>query len=530
MEKSLPVTNNAAMRPLEPKKRPAFSRIFCSIALSVIIICGLYRNWSSAQSLDLSEYREYVKGSCGQPDPLFPTVDGDGKLEEMWKHLNSTDFEQASIKRLSGAVQIRTESFDDLGAIGEDSRWDVMYPFAEYLEKTFPRVHSEMAPEKVNTHGLVYTLEGSDKALKPLLLMAHQDVVPVPDETVSAWTHPPFSGYYDGKYVWGRGSSDCKNNLISLMETMELFLAAGYKPKRTVVLSFGFDEEISGRQGAGHLSQHLLKRYGENGVAAIIDEGSTYEQAWGSVFAKPGTAEKGYTDVHITVRYPGGHSSVPSDHTSIGILSELITLIEAKQYQMHLADNNPYLEQLQCGAAYSPDFPKSLDKLLGKRKSKGLDFVPDHESTCSAKQDSLAHEAAKLGGPPIKYLMQTSQAVDIIRGGVKNNALPERVTTTVNHRINVGEKPELVWERLTKLAESVAEKYNISLNAFNGVEEAPMSISLWPETTTLNPAPVTPTDTDRNTPYAIVAGTTRAAFGEHIVVAPGIMTGNTDTR
>ncbi|KAK3706274.1 hypothetical protein LTR37_012789, partial [Vermiconidia calcicola] len=459
-----------------------------------------------------------LRNQCKQPDPLLPSSSSDG-LEDMYKYLSTPDFERKSIDRLSGAVQIPTESFDDLGSIGEDSRWEIMYEFAKYLRHTFPRVHDRMKPETVNTHGLIYTWEGSDESLKPLLLMAHQDVVPVPNATFGAWTHPPYSGHYDGKYIWGRGSSDCKNQLIAVMETMELLIHAGFLPRRTIVLSFGFDEEISGREGAGHLAPFLHERYGDKGIAALIDEGATFMEAWGTTFAAPGIGEKGYTDVHITVRMPGGHSSIPSDHTSIGVLSELITHIEAEQYPKLLTQDNPYYSQLQCGAAHSPDFPKKIRKLLPKQEN----------HSCRSKPDYLAIEAAKQGRD-IQYLMQTSQAVDVIQGGVKVNALPERVSVTVNHRINVGDEPEMVWNRLASLAKPTAKKYNLTLHAFDGMKEEAQSISLWADETTLRYAPITPTNVDKNTPYAVLAGTTRALYGEDIIVTPSAMTGNTDTR
>ncbi|KAK5172222.1 uncharacterized protein LTR77_003860 [Saxophila tyrrhenica] len=463
-------------------------------------------------------HNDSSSSQCAQVDPLFPS-ENNGRLEDMYDYISTSEFKTDSIKRLSGAVQIATESYDDLGPVGEDPRWETRYAFHDYLKKTFPRVHEHMQLEFVHTYGLIYTWKGSDEDLKPVLLMAHQDVVPVPNATVDAWTHPPYSGYYDGKSVWGRGSSDCKNSLIAIMETMELFIDAGYEPKRTVVLSFGFDEEMGGRQGAGYLGPYLLKRYGKDGIAGIVDEGNGFMEAWGSVFAAPGTGEKGYTDVHITIRMPGGHSSIPYDHTSIGVLSELITKIEADQYPTYLTDENPYLKQLQCGAAHSSDFPKKIKKLLGRRES----------HSCRAKPDHLALEAAKesLG---IKYLMQTSQAVDVIEGGVKVNALPERVSVTVNHRINNGDEPEMVWRRLTSLAKPIAKKYNLTLHAFDGTQEAAQSISLWDSPTTLRPAPITPTDIDRTTPYSILAGTTRAVYGEDIIVSPGSTTGNTDTR
>jgi len=459
---------------------------------------------------------------CAQVDPLRPTVKND-KLEDMERILASDGFRNQSIKYLSHAVQIETQSYDDMGKIGDDKRWDTMFTFAKYLQDTFPSVHKALNLETVNVHGLIYTWEGSDASLKPTLLMAHQDVVPVPDSTVDAWTHPPFSGFYDGKYIWGRGSSDCKNQLIAIMEAIELLVSADFSPKRTVVLSFGFDEEISGREGAGRLAPFLHDRYGDDGIAAIVDEGANFEKVWGTVFAKPGVGEKGYTDITVTVRMPGGHSSIPSDHTSIGVISELITMIEANPFSMRLDEENPYLGQLHCGAEHAPDFPSKLKRLLSHRSRKSK------ARTCKAKSDHLALEAAKAG-PAIKYLMQTSQAVDVIGGGVKVNALPERTSAIINHRINIGETPKDAAKHVEHFAKMVAEKYNLTLHAYDGVKEAPLSISLSMSDTTLDVAPVTPTNVDKETAYKILSGTTRALYGEDLVVTPAIMTGNTDTR
>ncbi|GAB1318537.1 Carboxypeptidase S [Madurella fahalii] len=460
------------------------------------------------------------RSGCPQSDSLFPPKEP--VLDKLYDRISGAAFRNASIARLSGAVRVKTESFDDLGPVGEDPRWDVFYDFYQYLEMTFPLIHKKLLVEKVNTYGLLYTWKGDDESLKPTLLMAHQDTVPVPPETVDSWTYPPWSGAYDGKYIWGRGASDCKNQLIALMETLELLLEADFKPKRTILLSFGFDEECSGTRGAARLAAFIEERYGKDGIAAIVDEGSGLEETWGTLFAKPGTAEKGATDVYITVRAPGGHSSIPPDHTSIGILSELITKIEAEQYQTLLVDENPYYTQLQCGAAYSPEFPSKLKKLLARRGSSAL------RGTCKAKPDYLAIEAAKQG-PDIKYLMQTSQAVDVISGGVKINALPERASVIVDHRINVGETRQVVRDRLTSVAGAVAKKYNLTLHAFDGKEE-PSSIMLEHSTHELEVAPVTPADASVEGPFAVLAGTVRALYGQDIIVTPGIMTGNTDTR
>ncbi|KAK4677914.1 hypothetical protein QC764_302940 [Podospora pseudoanserina] len=463
------------------------------------------------------------KDQCTQPEPHFPAKNED--LDKLVDIIEGDAFRNASVDRLSRAVQIKTESFDDMGEVGRDPRWEVFFKFHGYLALTFPLIHEKLQVEKVNTHGLLYTWKGSDDSLKPTLLMAHQDTVPVPPETIGSWTHPPWSGAYDGKYVWGRGAADCKNTLIALLETLQLLLEANFQPKRTIILSFGFDEEVSGRRGASALSAFLQERYGKDGVAVIVDEGAGFEETWGTLFAKPGTAEKGYVDVKITVRMPGGHSSIPSDHTSIGVLSELITKIESEQYPTRLVEENPYYSQLQCGAGYSDNFPKKLKKLLADNAFKKPSFF----LTCRNKPDRLALEAAKQG-PAIKYLMQTSQAVDVISGGIKTNALPERATVTVNHRINIGETTKIVTDRLTSIGDEIAKKYNLTLHAFDDSQEEPNSIHLSSTVNKLEVAPITPADGSTNSPFTTLAGTVRAVYGKNVIVTPGIMTGNTDTR
>ncbi|KAI7360284.1 carboxypeptidase S [Hortaea werneckii] len=277
------------------------------------------------------------------------------------------------------------------------------------------------------------------------------------------------------------------------MEVLEGLLEAGFEPRRSIVLSFGFDEEISGTQGAGKLAEFLLQRYGRDGVAALVDEGAGMSEMW----------------------------------CSIGVMSELITAIEAQQYPTYLADDNPILGLLQCSAEHAPEFPSKLKKLLDHRSPAALQTSP--------KPDYLALEAAKLGRP-VQYLMQTSQAVDVIQGGAKVNALPERTSVTINHRINIGDAPDDIYSHLTSLAKPLAEKYSLRLHAFDGVEEDENSISLFPSNATLRVAPVTPStlfsDEEQRTPtpYNILAATTRALYGSDLIVSPAMMTGNTDTR
>ncbi|KAK8119114.1 uncharacterized protein PG998_003740 [Apiospora kogelbergensis] len=502
----LPLVQPSAQNPhsttISKRRRVPLLAILSLSALALLWsnrVFGIFHEREKPHALPLA-------AQCPQVDPLLPQRQTDA-LTLMEKYLESSAFRHETIARMAGAVQIPTQSFDDMGPIGEDPRWDTMYELAAYFEHKFPLVHKTLKLEKVNTHGLLYTWQGSDKDLKPTILMAHQDVVPVAESTIGQWTHPPFSGYYDGESVWGRGSSDCKNLLVATLEAVELLVKAGFTPQRTLVLSFG---------GAGRLADALLARYGKDGAAIIVDEGAGLANAFGATFATPAVGEKGMIDVEVTVRMPGGHSSIPPPHNGIGVMSEFITLVEANLYEPHFHSENPFLGLLQCGAAHGPDFPPEWKKLLGSG------------TTISTKnKEKLAKEVAKFSDE-FKYLFTTSVAVDIISGGVKSNALPERTTALINHRVNVGDSSSDVQTKMTKLASSIAKKYNLTLHAFDDEAETPSSISLK-SPSTLDPAPVTPTEVDSVTPYSVLSGTTRALYDEDIIMAPGLSTGNTDT-
>ena len=88
-------------------------------------------------------------------------------------------------------------------------------------------------------------------------MTGHYDVVPVIPGTESAWEVPPFAGIIQDGIVWGRGALDDKSGVIGILEAVTYLIDQGFKPKRTIYLSFGHDEEIGGRQGAGKVAAYL---------------------------------------------------------------------------------------------------------------------------------------------------------------------------------------------------------------------------------------------------------------------------------
>ncbi|KAF5351538.1 hypothetical protein D9758_007214 [Tetrapyrgos nigripes] len=309
-------------------------------------------------------------------------------------------------------------------------------------------------------------------------------------------------------------------------------LEKGFKPERTVVLAFGYDEEARGHYGAKQLGIKMEEVYGQGAFAFIVDEGAPegFSDIYGTSFALPGIAEKGGIDVRIDVASPGGHSSVPPPHTTIGMLSKLVVEIEDHPYEAELTRDSVLYSLLQCHAAHGSSIEPRLRRLIHRSS---------HSNHALHKLQEVVFEE-----PTSKALAGTTTAVDLVSGGVKTNALPEQAYAVVNHRIDTKSSVEEVTRRDTHTIKKWVEKFNLSLNAFG--EEVTDSSKAYYGSVVLSdafgnlaPAPVTPTSGDEAKPYELLSGTIRGTFAAFrgqsleergIAVAPGMPSGNTDTR
>ncbi|EGN96606.1 hypothetical protein SERLA73DRAFT_75491 [Serpula lacrymans var. lacrymans S7.3] len=464
--------------------------------------------------------------ACPQFEALYPAkhVLLDAELESLYA---TEDFKLKTYKSFSGAIQIPTESYDDNGPVGEDPRWETFQVLHSYFQSTFPLVYENLKVTKVNTYGLVFHWQGSTNA-KPILITAHQDVVPVDPTTIDQWEHEPYSGLYDGTWIWGRGSSDDKSDLIEQLITIDSLLSKGFAPARTVVLASGFDEESKGTEGAGHIAGYLETTYGRDGFAMLVDEGGSNDIPFGGgvMFSSPDISEKGYLDVKVEVSTSGGHSSVPPPHTGIGILSRLVTEIEDHPHESQLLRSGTPFASIQCTSTYGPTYPNDIRRLAKEALS-------DDAALKQLEEELLA------ASPLYSAMFGTTQAVDVIEGGVKVNALPERTSAIVNHRIAEHSSVAELQEHLVDVLSPTVRKFNMTLNAFGhiairGNEKAGVVTLSDAFNTALDPSPVTPLEYG---PYSLLSGTIKATIGSStfynttgVVIAPSLSLGNTDTR
>ncbi|KAF9477618.1 carboxypeptidase S [Pholiota conissans] len=446
---------------------------------------------------------------CEQPSPA-------GSPSNLSDFVNEPGFALAAAKRLAGAVKIPTMSFDDMGPVDKDERWAPFEVMHKYLRNTFPLTHSTLNLTVIGGYSLVYTWPGSTTNAKPLMLTGHIDVVPSLT-ALDRWTYPPFSGTIDEEWIYGRGAGDCKNNVIGIMTAVEHLIRSSWKPARTIVLAFGQDEEISGPRGATNIGIHLEEIYGKNGIAMIVDEGGmNLDTIYGKEFALPGIAEKGYLNVEVQVDMLGGHSSIPSPHTSIGILSKIVSAIEDSTiFQPHLERKSPIWGYLSCVAAHGDS-------------SKVPSWIRKGVSSKEPDMDDIAERFAKTSVNN-RYLVQTSKAATIFHAGLKSNALPESARVLFNSRVDIFSSPAKTKEAYLSLVKPVAEKYSLLLDGVS-LSDAPSigNISILPNLGH-EPSPISPFAIDSDA-WLVFSKAVQAAFGSEVVTAPSAMTGNTDTR
>jgi len=383
---------------------------------------------------------------------------------------------------LAGALRFKTVSNQDPTQLDASQ----FHGLADYIEQRFPHVHAALRRETVNDYSLVYTWPGRSSG-KPILLLAHLDVVPVDAATESQWTQPPFDGVIADGYVWGRGALDDKNSVLAILEAVERMLANGEQPARPVILAFGHDEEVSGERGAAAIAARLK----EQGVepALVLDEGGTILMGLVPGLSAPvasiGTAEKGYLSVELKAQGAGGHSSIPPARTAIGVLSDAVHRLEEHPVPSNLSAS--------MGVGFEYLGPEMVFPLRVVFANLWL-FAPLVERTLAA---SPASNAA----------IRTTTAPTIFQGGVKDNQLPTAARAVINFRILPGETVATTLDHVRRTIDDPS----VGVEALSGGSD---------------PSPTSDIDSPA---FAYLARTIRATNPDALVT-PFLVLGATDAR
>lgn len=301
--------------------------------------------------------------------------------------------------------------------------------FKAFLKETYPFVFETCIEIPLNSHSILLKWEGTNTSLKPHLFMAHQDVVPAKHQK-EKWQFPPFGGVIKEGHIYGRGTLDDKSSLIGLLEAAEYALKNNFEPARTLYFAFGDDEETLGN-GAKEMANWFLKNKIE--FEFILDEGPGVGLDIIPEIAKPiafiGIAEKGYATVELTVNQESGHSSMPSKHTAIGILSQAIANIEKKPFKAHY---HGLAKKMFDEIASEMDFTK---KIIFKNSWLFSGLI---KKELSKKYSTNA-------------LIRTTAATTMFSSGESENVLPHEASAIINFRLIPGDSIKDIIPYLKKM-------------------------------------------------------------------------------
>jgi len=383
-------------------------------------------------------------------------------------------------EHLAQAVRIQTVSHQDI-ADNDPAQWDAL---RAWLVTTYPHAHAVMTREIVGPGALVYTWPGSDPSLPPIVLMAHQDVVPVSPGTEGQWKHPPFDGVIADGAVWGRGSVDDKGSLVSIFEAADQLTAAGFKPRRTIIIVSGQDEETVG-SGAKAAAAYLAAK----GVKAdwVLDEGmatiTDFPMASGPI-ALIGIAEKGYATLQVTAPAKGGHSSAPPPETGVETLARAILAITHHPFPLKF--DGPGADMVRAVAPHA-SWPVRM------AVANTWLFSPLLKLQIAATPSGAA-------------TLHTTIAPTMLKGSPKENVLPQDAAAWINYRVAPGDTVDEVMAR----AKDATHGLNVKL--------------AW-TTKADNPSPVSSTSSEGWKTIAALA-----SEDGKVPVAPALVTAATDSH
>jgi acetylornithine deacetylase/succinyl-diaminopimelate desuccinylase-like protein len=264
------------------------------------------------------------------------------------------------------------------------------------------------APKKGN---LVARLRGTG-ALRPMLLLAHIDVVPASRED---WSYDPFKLTEQDGYFYGRGTGDDKFMAATFIANLIRFRQENFKPDRDIIVVLETDEEILDRNAMG--IQWLLQNHRD-----LIDAEFALNEG-GSVGLKEGkpirnsvqTSEKISIGFQLDVRNKGGHSAVPGKDNAIYRLAEGLSRMSKFAFPVALNETTRlYLERLA--------------------QIEGGQIAADIRTVLSGSPDPAT--AARLSDDPAyNAILRTTCVATMLEAGTAINALPQLASAKVNCRI-----------------------------------------------------------------------------------------------
>jgi acetylornithine deacetylase/succinyl-diaminopimelate desuccinylase-like protein len=279
------------------------------------------------------------------------------------------------------------------------------------------------------TAGLVVRYRGNNSGGRPIVLLAHMDVVPA---LRSDWERDPFTLVEENDFFFGRGTIDNKGGITQLTSTFLTLRAEGFVPTRDLIIWFSGDEETSGATTEALLAQHReLLADAEFALNSDAGGGQLDDHRRGVAYVVQ-TAEKTYASFTFTARNPGGHSSQPREDNAIYDLGDALARLRAFQFPVMWNDTTVASFRNAAGIYPGPE-------------GSALRRFAEHPGDRVAAR-TLSRNVS------LSSMMCTTCVATMLTGGHAENALPQSATATVNCRIFPGVTAEDVLNELRAIA------------------------------------------------------------------------------
>jgi acetylornithine deacetylase/succinyl-diaminopimelate desuccinylase-like protein len=271
-------------------------------------------------------------------------------------------------------------------------------------------------PEHPKDGGLVAVLKGSDAKIKPMLLLAHLDVVEAKRED---WTRDPFKLVEENGFFYARGTDDDKAMAAVWTDAMVRFRRSNYKPKRTIKLALTCGEETTyAFNGAQWLAQNKPDLIAAE-FALNEGGGGQLDRSGKKMALAMQVGEKAVQNYRLETTNPGGHSSRPTPDNAIYELADALRAVRLYEFPAKFTDTT---------RAFFTQTAKSAGGQMG----------PAITALLANPNDDAANKIVSAD-PTYHSTLRTTCVATLLDGGHANNALPQRAGANINCRIFPGE-------------------------------------------------------------------------------------------
>jgi len=297
----------------------------------------------------------------------------------------------------------------------------------------FPAADIHIVGPNEKDRNIVVRLRGSGTGGKPILLLAHLDVVAAKRED---WPTDPFTFVEKEGYFYARGTQDNKAGASMLVANLIRLRKEGYVPDRDLIMVLTSDEETDARGGAIWLLANQRPLIDAE-YALNTDAGGGMLKKGKPVMFSLSASEKVYQSYKIEVRNVGGHSSVPRADNAIYALARGLDRLGRFQFPVQMSEITRAM------------FREGATLEQGQRAFDMRDVA--------ARGGAATAAVARLASvPSLSSSMRTTCVATMLEGGHAENALPQLARATVNCRVLPGVPLDSVTRVLKRIMSDTA--------------------------------------------------------------------------